>query len=65
MNNLAQLREFITKPKLACDNPVKATEELKKIHGFLVQFPFRFLDEENLLPSVGTKESMVPMETWT
>ncbi|XP_077204517.1 phospholipase D1 [Paroedura picta] len=65
VNNLTQLREFIAKPKLACENPAKATEELKKIHGFLVQFPFRFLDEENLLPSVGTKESMVPMETWT
>nr|XP_056705473.1 phospholipase D1 [Euleptes europaea] len=65
VNNLTQLRDFIAKPKLACENPAKATEELKKIHGFLVQFPFRFLDEENLLPSVGTKESMVPMETWT
>lgn len=65
VNNLAQLREFITVPKLACENPAKAAEELKKIKGFLVQFPFRFLDEENLLPSVGTKESMVPMETWT
>ncbi|XP_048362891.1 phospholipase D1 [Sphaerodactylus townsendi] len=65
VNNLAQLRDFIAKPKLANENPAKATEELKKIHGFLVQFPFRFLDEENLLPSVGTKESMVPMETWT
>ncbi|XP_067322146.1 phospholipase D1 [Anolis sagrei] len=65
VTNLAQLREFITIPKLACENPSKAAEELKKIRGFLVQFPFRFLDEENLLPSVGTKESMVPMETWT
>ncbi|XP_026522250.1 phospholipase D1 [Notechis scutatus] len=65
VNNLSHLRDFISKPKLACENPTKATEELKKIRGFLVQFPFRFLDEENLLPSVGTKESMVPMETWT
>lgn len=65
VNNLTHLRDFIVKPKLACENPAKAAEELKKISGFLVQFPFRFLDEENLLPSVGTKESMVPMETWT
>ncbi|XP_028587409.2 phospholipase D1 [Podarcis muralis] len=65
VTNLAKLREYITKPKLACENPAKAAEELKKIHGFLVQFPFGFLQEENLLPSVGTKESMVPMETWT
>uniref|UniRef100_A0A8D0HBB4 Phospholipase n=1 Tax=Sphenodon punctatus TaxID=8508 RepID=A0A8D0HBB4_SPHPU len=65
VNNLVQLRDFIVKPKLANEDPAKAAEELKKIHGFLVQFPFRFLDEENLLPSVGTKESMVPMEVWT
>uniref|UniRef100_A0A8C5X4I3 Phospholipase n=1 Tax=Malurus cyaneus samueli TaxID=2593467 RepID=A0A8C5X4I3_9PASS len=65
VNNLTQLREFINKPKLANDDPAKAAEELKKIRGFLVQFPFRFLEEEYLLPSVGTKESMVPMEVWT
>ncbi|XP_070609740.1 phospholipase D1 isoform X2 [Erythrolamprus reginae] len=65
VNNLTHLRDFIHKPRLACENPTKAAEELKKIRGFLVQFPFRFLDEENLLPSVGTKESIVPMETWT
>lgn len=65
VNNLAQLRDFITKSKLVTTDAAKAAEELKKIHGFLVQFPFRFLHEENLLPSVGTKESMVPMEVWT
>lgn len=65
VNNLTQLRDFINKPKLANDDSAKAAEELKKIRGFLVQFPFRFLEEEYLLPSVGTKESMVPMEVWT
>ncbi|XP_019388279.1 PREDICTED: phospholipase D1 isoform X1 [Crocodylus porosus] len=65
VNNLIQLRDFINRPILANEDPLKAAEELKKIHGFLVQFPFRFLEEENLLPSVGTKEAMVPMEVWT
>ncbi|XP_074047028.1 phospholipase D1 isoform X2 [Macrotis lagotis] len=65
VHNLLQLREFITKPILAKEDPGRAEEELKKIRGFLVQFPFYFLSEENLLPSVGTKESMVPMEVWT
>ncbi|XP_056663199.1 phospholipase D1 isoform X2 [Monodelphis domestica] len=65
VHNLIQLREFITKPILAKEEPGRAEEELKKIRGFLVQFPFYFLSEENLLPSVGTKESMVPMEVWT
>ncbi|XP_029471136.1 phospholipase D1 isoform X1 [Rhinatrema bivittatum] len=65
VHNLLQLREFITKPGLATEDPAKAAEELQRIRGFLVQLPYYFLAEENLLPSVGTKESMVPMETWT
>ncbi|XP_061024323.1 phospholipase D1 isoform X4 [Dama dama] len=65
VHNLIQLRDFISKPILAKEDPIRAEEELKKIRGFLVQFPFYFLSEENLLPSVGTKEAMVPMEVWT
>ncbi|KAL2804686.1 phospholipase D1 isoform b [Daubentonia madagascariensis] len=65
VHNLIQLRDFINKPILAKEDPIKAEEELKKIRGFLVQFPFYFLSEESLLPSVGTKEAIVPMEVWT
>ncbi|XP_007464776.1 PREDICTED: phospholipase D1 isoform X2 [Lipotes vexillifer] len=65
VHNLIQLRYFISKPILAKEDPIRAEEELKKIRGFLVQFPFYFLSEENLLPSVGTKEAMVPTEVWT
>ncbi|XP_007517979.1 phospholipase D1 isoform X2 [Erinaceus europaeus] len=65
VHNLMQLRDFISKPILAKEDPVRAEEELRKIRGFLVQFPFYFLAEESLLPSVGTKEAMVPMEVWT
>uniref|UniRef100_A0A8D1M5E6 Phospholipase n=1 Tax=Sus scrofa TaxID=9823 RepID=A0A8D1M5E6_PIG len=65
VHNLIQLRDFISKPILAKEDPIRAEEELKKIRGFLVQFPFYFLSEENLLPSVGSKEAMVPTEVWT
>lgn len=65
VHNLIQLRDFITKPILAKEDPIRAEEELKKIRGFLVQFPFYFLSEESLLPSVGTKEAIVPVEVWT
>ncbi|XP_058151278.1 phospholipase D1 isoform X2 [Dasypus novemcinctus] len=65
VHNLIQLRDFISKPILAKEDPIKAEEELKRIRGFLVQFPLYFLSEENLLPSVGTKEAIVPMEVWT
>ncbi|KAM4887513.1 phospholipase D1 isoform 2-T3 [Thomomys bottae] len=65
VHNLVQLRDFINKPILAREDPLRAEEELKKIRGFLVQFPLYFLSEENLLPPVGTKEAIVPMEVWT
>ncbi|XP_012591854.2 phospholipase D1 isoform X3 [Microcebus murinus] len=65
VHNLIQLRDFISKPILAKEDPIRAEEELRKIRGFLVQFPFYFLSEESLLPSVGTKEAIVPMEVWT
>ncbi|XP_042534841.1 phospholipase D1 isoform X3 [Dipodomys spectabilis] len=65
VHNLMQLRDFISKPILAREDPLRAEEELKKIRGFLVQFPLYFLSEENLLPPVGTKEAIVPMEVWT
>ncbi|XP_029795735.1 phospholipase D1 isoform X3 [Suricata suricatta] len=65
VHNLLQLRDFISKPILAKEDPIRAEEELKKIRGFLVQFPFYFLSEESLLPSVGTKEAIVPTEVWT
>ncbi|XP_004675021.1 PREDICTED: phospholipase D1 isoform X2 [Condylura cristata] len=65
VHNLNQLREFINKPILAKEDPTRAEEELKKIRGFLVQFPFYFLAAECLLPSVGSKEAIVPMEVWT
>lgn len=65
VHNLVQLRDFINKPILAKEDRLRAEEELRKIRGFLVQFPFYFLSEENLLPSVGTKEAIVPMEVWT
>lgn len=65
VRNLQELLSFQTKPGLDKEDPVKAQEMLKKIRGFLVQFPLEFLSEQNLMPSVGTKEAMVPTEIWT
>ncbi|XP_072110983.1 phospholipase D1-like isoform X2 [Mobula birostris] len=65
VKNNSDLAAFNAKQGLASEDPAKAAEELKKIHGFLVQFPFYFLSEENLLPPLSTKERMVPMEVWT
>uniref|UniRef100_A0A8D3EBU3 Phospholipase n=1 Tax=Scophthalmus maximus TaxID=52904 RepID=A0A8D3EBU3_SCOMX len=65
VRNMSELEQFQSKPGLAQTDLPRAQEELRKIRGFLVQFPLDFLSEHNLMPSVGTKESMVPTEIWT
>uniref|UniRef100_A0A673KB63 Phospholipase n=1 Tax=Sinocyclocheilus rhinocerous TaxID=307959 RepID=A0A673KB63_9TELE len=40
--------------------PAQACTELKKIRGFLVQFPLYFLSEENLFPSFNLKRESCP-----
>lgn len=60
-----ELEGFLSKSGLDKDDPLKAQEELHKIRGFLVHFPLYFLSEQNLLPPIGSKEAMVPMEVWT
>ncbi|XP_039993014.1 phospholipase D1a isoform X2 [Xiphias gladius] len=65
VRNMYELEQFQSKPGLAQTDLARAQEELRKIRGFLVQFPLDFLSEHNLMPSVGTKEAMVPTEIWT
>ncbi|XP_068436030.1 phospholipase D1a [Clinocottus analis] len=65
VRNMSELEQYQSKPGLAQADPARAQEELRKIRGFLVQFPLDFLSEQNLMPSVGTKEAMVPTEIWT
>ncbi|KAK1894191.1 Phospholipase D1 [Dissostichus eleginoides] len=65
VRNMSELEQYQSKPGLAQSDTARAKEELRKIRGFLVQFPLDFLSEQNLMPSVGTKEAMVPMEIWT
>ncbi|KAK5857689.1 hypothetical protein PBY51_010916 [Eleginops maclovinus] len=65
VRNMSELEQYQSKPGLAQSDTARAQEELRKIRGFLVQFPLDFLSEQNLMPSVGTKEAMVPTEIWT
>uniref|UniRef100_A0AAY4AP71 Phospholipase n=1 Tax=Denticeps clupeoides TaxID=299321 RepID=A0AAY4AP71_9TELE len=65
VRNMQELVNFKSNTGLDKEDPARAKELLKKIRGFLVQFPLEFLSEENLMPSVGTKEAMVPTEIWT
>uniref|UniRef100_A0A4W3H419 Uncharacterized protein n=1 Tax=Callorhinchus milii TaxID=7868 RepID=A0A4W3H419_CALMI len=50
------LREYVCKPSIPSEDPVQTHEELRKICGFLVQFPFYILAEENLYSSINSKE---------
>lgn len=65
VRNMSELEQYQSIPGLAQTDLARAQEELRKIRGFLVQFPLDFLSEQNLMPSVGTKEAMVPTEIWT
>uniref|UniRef100_A0A8C1PVE4 Phospholipase n=1 Tax=Cyprinus carpio TaxID=7962 RepID=A0A8C1PVE4_CYPCA len=65
VRSILELDGFLSKPGLEKEDPARAQEELKKIRGFLVQFPLSFLSEQNLLPPMGSKEAMVPMDVWT
>uniref|UniRef100_A0A669CBL9 Phospholipase n=1 Tax=Oreochromis niloticus TaxID=8128 RepID=A0A669CBL9_ORENI len=65
VRNIMELEGYLAKAGLDREDPARAQEELKKIRGFLVQFPLQFLSEQNLLPPIGSKEAMVPMEVWT
>ncbi|XP_066518510.1 phospholipase D1a isoform X2 [Hoplias malabaricus] len=65
VRNIPELLSFQTKPGLEKLDRGLAQENLQKIRGFLVQFPLDFLSEQKLLPSVGTKEAIVPTEIWT
>lgn len=65
VRNILELEGYLAKLGLDKEDPARAREELKKIRGFVVQFPLQFLADQNLLPPIGSKEAMVPMEVWT
>uniref|UniRef100_A0A667ZXZ3 Phospholipase n=1 Tax=Myripristis murdjan TaxID=586833 RepID=A0A667ZXZ3_9TELE len=65
VHNMRELKEHSSKPRLCDTNPEQAKEELKAIRGLLVYFPLKFLCEESLLPSLGSKEGMAPVGLWT
>uniref|UniRef100_A0A4X2JZ57 Phospholipase n=1 Tax=Vombatus ursinus TaxID=29139 RepID=A0A4X2JZ57_VOMUR len=63
--SLRVLREYGSVEPLATVSPEIACSELTQIQGHLVHFPFKFLEEESLLPPLGSKEGVIPLEVWT
>lgn len=63
--SLRALREYVTVEPLAMVSPPLARSELTQVQGHLVHFPLKFLEDESLLPTLGSKEGMMPLEVWT
>lgn len=63
--SLRTLREYVAVEPLATVSPSLAQSELSHIQGHLVHFPLKFLEDESLLPPLGSKEGMIPLEVWT
>ncbi|KAB0388825.1 hypothetical protein E2I00_016037 [Balaenoptera physalus] len=63
--SLRALREYVAAEPLATVSPPLARSELTQVQGHLVHFPLKFLEDESLLPPLGSKEGMIPLEVWT
>uniref|UniRef100_A0A2K6SJ81 Phospholipase n=1 Tax=Saimiri boliviensis boliviensis TaxID=39432 RepID=A0A2K6SJ81_SAIBB len=63
--SLRTLREYVAVEPLATVSPPLALSELTQVQGHLVHFPLKFLEDESLLPPLGSKEGMIPLEVWT
>lgn len=63
--SLRALREYVAVEPLAMVSPPLAQSELTQIQGHLVHFPLKFLEDESLLPPLGSKEGVMPLEVWT
>ncbi|XP_078230168.1 phospholipase D2 isoform X7 [Callithrix jacchus] len=63
--SLRTLREYVAVEPLAVVSPPLALSELTQVQGHLVHFPLKFLEDESLLPPLGSKEGMIPLEVWT
>ncbi|KAG8517119.1 Phospholipase D2 [Galemys pyrenaicus] len=63
--SLRALREYVAVEPLATVSPSMARSELTQVQGHLVHFPLKFLEDESLLPPLGSKEGVMPLEVWT
>lgn len=65
VSNFEQLREYQKMACLSQTDQAKARDELKKIKGYIVLYPYRFLVHQDLTPPLGTKEKLLPNILWT
>ncbi|KAG8195897.1 hypothetical protein JTE90_001132 [Oedothorax gibbosus] len=65
VHDFCELKDYLSKPSMSTTDPESAIKLLSGIKGHLVLMPFFFLCNENLTPSAGTKESLMPVCLWT
>lgn len=65
VRSFAQLSQYMAKAKLAQTDYAEAKKCLADIRGHLVLTPLFFLCDEDLMPSAGTKEALMPASLWT
>ncbi|OQR77929.1 phospholipase D1-like [Tropilaelaps mercedesae] len=65
VGTFAELRDYISQPSLAQEDPKSAIEELQKVIGHLVELPEKFLINQSPTPAPGTKEHLLPVALWT
>ena len=62
---MADNQKYIEKTTMAEIDKYSSSLKVKKIQGNLVLLPLMYLSEENLMPSITTKEGLAPTIMWT
>lgn len=65
VHSIQELKDYLAYPGIAVTDPSSARSMLRDIQGQIVLMPYRFLCNENLMPSAGTKEALMPVCLWT
>lgn len=60
-----QLKEYNKLMGLNQTDIQKARSEMSKIKGYIVLYPYRFLNKQDLTPPLGAKEYLLPSRLWT
>lgn len=60
-----ELLVWKAEPALYVTDQELARKKVKQLVGSLVLFPMNFLKRENLSPTIGTKEGLVPSSVFT
>ncbi|CAG2219287.1 PLD1_2 [Mytilus edulis] len=55
---------YMQEKSMAETDPATARQELKRVRGYLVLMPLKFLDNENSIIPFGGREAILPVSVW-